>query len=106
MKDKKDLQKETNGTPLQYTGKTYFYLGAAVCVAGAAAFALAFSPLKIYALISSIILEIAALSFFSAQKKKYNFKFVKIFKILSYVLLAAFAAFFIGGLIYSAATAQ
>lgn len=80
----------------------YFCIAAACCALGAAAFGLTFSALKIYALIAAILFELAALAFAGLQKKKNNFKGVLVLKIISYILLFAFAAFFVGGLIYSA----
>lgn len=94
-KDGKNPQKGTNV-------KIYFYLGIVTCALCAVAFGLAFSPLGIYALISSILLGIASLSFCATQKKRNDFKAVFYVKITAYVLLAVEILFFIGGLIYSA----
>lgn len=80
----------------------YFYLAIACCALGAVAFGLAFTPLKIYALIAAIIFELAALAFIAAQRKKRDFNAVFTVKVISYVLLLAFVAVFIGGLVYSA----
>ncbi|MBD5632771.1 MAG: hypothetical protein HDP34_06025 [Clostridia bacterium] len=82
--------------------KIFFYLGITACALGAVSFGLSFTVLKIYALIGSVVLEIAALSFLATQKKKNNFKAVFYVKVISYALLFAFTAFFVGGLIYSA----
>ena len=99
MKDKKLPETEGEPTPASTT-KTYFYIGVAACALGAVAFGLAFTVLKIYALIASILLELVALSFLGTQKKKNDFKAVFYVKIVAYALLIAFLAFFIGGIIY------
>lgn len=98
MKNKEEINKEE----IKSTTKTYFYVAIGACILAATAFGLSFSFLGIYALISSIILELAALSFILTQKKKNNFPAVKIVLIISYVLLALSVLLFIGGLIYSA----
>lgn len=64
-------------------------------------FGLSFSPLGLYALISSILLGIAALSFAIRQKKKNNFNAVIYAKTAAYVLLALSVLLFLGGLVYS-----
>lgn len=98
MKNKEEINKEE----IKSTTKTYFYVAIGACILAATAFGLSFSFLGIYALISSIIFELAALSFILTQKKKNNFPAVKIVLIISYVLLALSVLLFIGGLIYSA----
>ncbi|MBD5583743.1 MAG: hypothetical protein HDQ88_01535 [Clostridia bacterium] len=84
------------------TTKIYFYIAIVALGLGAVAFGLSFTVLGIYALISSIILELASLSFSTTQKKKNNFPAVKYIQIVTYALLIGFTVFFIGGLIYSA----
>lgn len=95
------LEEHTDNAPATNT-KIYFYIATVACALGAVAFGLAFTVLGIYALISSIILELASLSFIGTQKKKFNFPAVKYVQIAGYALLIAFTVFFIGGLIYSA----
>lgn len=97
MKEKKEDTEEVKST-----SKTYFYVAIALCVLAAVAFGLSFSFMGIYALIASLILELAALSFCVTQKKKNKFPALKIVFIAAYVLLALSALLFIGGLIYSA----
>lgn len=82
--------------------KTYFYISVACCALAAVAFGLAFTVLGVYALISSILLGIAALSFAAAQKKKNKLPELLYVNIAAYIVLGAAAALFIGGLIYSA----
>lgn len=77
-----------------------FYVALCACVLGAVAFGLAFTKLAIYSLIASILFEIAALGFCNTQKKTNNFKAVTYLKIVIYILLALFTAFFMGGIIY------
>lgn len=80
--------------------KTHFYIGIAAGALGAVAFGLSFTILGVYALISSILFELIALSFFNTQKKKNDFKALLYVKIVAYALLIAFVAFFAGGIIY------
>lgn len=92
---------ENNLNDTQNNGKTvFFYVAVIACILGAVAFGLAFTKLRIYSLICSIIFELASIAFCNAQKKANNFKAVKYVKICAYVLLGIFAAFFIGGIIY------
>lgn len=81
--------------------KIYFYIAIAALILAATAFGLAFSPLGVYSLIASIILELCSLSFLATQKKRYNFRAVLYLTIAAYTMLVLSAAFFIGGLIYS-----
>ena len=99
MKEKKEVQENEE---IKSTTKTYFYIAIAACVLSAVAFGLSFSFMGIYALISSLILELCALSFCVTQKKKNNFPALKFVFIAAYVLLALSALLFVGGLVYSA----
>lgn len=81
--------------------RTFFYVAAALVVLSAVSFGLTFTVLGIYALISSILLGIAALAFVSAQQKKEKFKALLFVKIAAYAVLATAVLFFIGGTIYS-----
>lgn len=98
MKDKKEVETEETKS----TTKAYFYASVVACVLATVAFGLSFSFFGIYALISSIILELCALSFAITQKKKNNFPVLKVAFIAAYVLLALSVLLFVGGLIYSA----
>lgn len=82
--------------------KTYIYIAVAACALGFISLTLAFSPLGVYALISSIVLGIAALAFTKKHKKKNNMKDLTYIEVAVYVLLVSSLAIFIGGLIYSA----
>ncbi len=83
------------------SNKTYFYIAAVCAALGVISFGLAFTVLAIYALICSVLFEICALSFCRVQKKKSDFKALRILTAVSYVLLTAVAVFFIGGIIYA-----
>lgn len=102
MKNRKDNDKPAEESGAKYEKKNYFYIGVGAAAASIVAFGLTFSPLKIYALISSVIIALAALSFLNTQKKKNNFSGVFCATAITYVLLAVYVLFFIGGLIYSA----
>lgn len=103
--DNENADKNTeNNQPAN--GKTiYFYIAVCACVLGAVACGLAFTRLGVYALICSVVFELASLAFCNAQKKANNFKAVKYVKICAYVLLGIFIAVFVGGIIYVAVTA-
>ncbi len=96
--------KEIPDTQPPYDGKTYFYIGLGAAVLSAVAFGLTFTVPGIYALISAVLLSIAALSFLNTQKRKNNFKAVKYATVAAYVLLFIYLIFFVGGIIYSSAT--
>lgn len=84
-----------------YAGKLFAYISIGLIIAGAAALGLIFTVLGIYALIASILFEIAALAFVNIQKRKNDFKELKIIKTVAYVALGITAAVFIGGIVYS-----
>lgn len=80
-----------------------FYFGIAALALGALFFGLSFVPaIGLFGLCASIVLEIAAISLFKTQKVRNKLKGTDALYILSYVLLVTFAAFFIGGIVYSA----
>lgn len=85
-----------------YNGKTYAYIAMGLVAAAAVSFGLMFTILGIYALISSILLSIAALSFAETQKKKNNLSWLIYLKIVIFVMLALAIGFFIGGIVVSA----
>ena len=91
-----------NGAQLpQSNTKIFFYCGICAGVLAIVAFILAFFVLKVYGLIAAVVLTLACLAFFSTQKKKNNFFALKVLNIIAYVLLALFATFFIGGIVYA-----
>ena len=96
--------KEKLPTPSTYTGKTYAYIALALLIAGAVALGLIFTKLGVYALIAAVLFQLGALSFANVQKKKNNFKYLKIITISSYVLLGISVIIFIGGIIYASST--
>ncbi|MDE6001091.1 MAG: hypothetical protein K2G96_02060 [Clostridia bacterium] len=96
--------KEKLPAPSLYTGKAYAYIAVALLIAGAVALGLIFTKLGIYALIAAVLFQLGALSFANVQKKKNNFKYLKIIMICSYVLLGVSVLLFIGGIIYASST--
>lgn len=98
MKNKKD---QTDEQP-PYEKKTYFIIGLTATAASIAAFGLAFTPLGIYALISSIVIGMAAIAFLNTQKKRNPFRAVFYATVAAYILTAFYLLFFLGGLIVSA----
>ena len=97
---KKNLENLTPEPP--YTGKLFAYIAIGLIAAGAVSLGLIFTVLGLYALIASILFEIGALSFVNIQKRKNDFKQLKIIQIAAYVALGITVAVFIGGIIYSA----
>lgn len=97
----KNKQPEERETP-PYDKKTYFYLSVGAAAASAVAFGLTFTLLQLYALVSALLLALAAVAFADTQKRKNNFRGVRYASAAAYVLLILYAAFFIGGLIWSA----
>lgn len=90
-----------NGEPEKYEGKLFAWVAIGLCAAGAVAFGLAFSALGIYALIASLIFQIASLTFVNLQKKKNDLKWLLYVKTAAYVLLVAALFLFAGGAIWS-----
>lgn len=87
-----------------YTGKAFACAAIALTAAAVAAFvfALVFAAAGIYLLIASVLLALGALTFANIQKRRNNFKRLKIIIICAYIALALPAGFFIGGIIYAA----
>lgn len=92
------------------TTRSFFYIAIGLLALAVIAFALTFIfslipatfGVGVYMLITSLILELAALSFLTTQKKKNNFKAVFYLKIVTYVFLALSGITFVGGLVYMA----
>ena len=96
-------KKDENRTPLApYTGKAFAYVSIALTIAAIAAFGLMFTKLGIYALISSVLLSLASLTFANVQKKKNKFKNLIFVTVCAYVALGLSVAVFAGGIIWSA----
>lgn len=83
--------------------RAYFYIALGLLALAAVALGCTFIPgVGVYSLIASVLLELAALSFLSTQKKKNNFKGVFAVTVVVYIFLAASILMFLGGLIYVA----
>ena len=87
--------------PQKYEGKTYAFIAIGLEVAGAVALGLSFTVLGIYALIASMLFEIAAMTFINVQKKQNDLKWLLYVKIVAYVLFAASILIFLGGTIWA-----
>ena len=82
--------------------KTNFYIALGAFALAVIMLGLSFIPaLGVYMLISSVLMELIALSFLNTQKKKENFKAVTYMTIAAYILLGVSVAIFAGGLIYT-----
>lgn len=86
----------------KYEKKTYAYIAIGLISAGAVALGVSFTVLGIYALIASMLFEIAAMTFVNLQKKKNDFKWLLYIKIAAYILFAAALFIFVGGTIWAA----
>lgn len=98
------MSKKKNSEPepqIPYTGKAFLFVAIGLEVFGAVSLGLIFTVLGIYALIASVIFGLAALAFCNTQKKKNPVPALKYVIILGYVLTAAAALIFIGGIIWS-----
>jgi hypothetical protein len=83
-----DKQNNDNG---QESSKTYFWIAVASFVSGGVFLGLSFTVMGVYSLFASMIIELAAVSFLNAQKKRNYFFICKVIRVLSYaVMLVAF----------------
>lgn len=98
--NKNDEFKKVN-EPKKYEGKTYAYIAIGLIAAGAVAFGVSFTVLGIYALIASLILEIAAITFVNLQKKRNDLKWLIYIKIAAYVVFIAAVIVFVGGAVWA-----
>lgn len=102
-KNKQQAEQVLVETQEKSTTRAYFYIAIGLIALAAVAFGCTFiQGVGVYTLIASVILELAALSFLSTQKKKNHFKAVFYATIVAYVLLVISMLLFTGGLIYVA----
>lgn len=97
-KDGSPAQSEEETTP-QTKSFLFLYIAIGCFAVGCALFVLSFfiKNVGVYFIVSTMICELAAVSFINAQKRKYNSKVCLVFTILSYaVMIAAFGVFIIG----------
>lgn len=87
----------------QYTGKTYAYIGLGLMAGAALFFGLSFTVMGIYSLLTSILLNLASITFINLQKKKYDFKWLVYIKVAAYILFVVIFLFFAGGIFWSGA---
>ncbi|MCH5146704.1 MAG: hypothetical protein J1F61_01710 [Clostridiales bacterium] len=100
-KNEPQISDINNENSEQSSTRTYFFIAIVLLVLAAVAFGCAFiKGAGIYCLISSVLLELSALSFLSTQKKKNNFKAVFYVTVAAYVLLGLSLLLFIGGMIF------
>lgn len=96
-----EFYQNTKSDAPKKNGRVFFYIALACSALGLLFFFLTFTPLAVYSLLASVLFCLASLSFLGTQKKRENFKGVLILTIITYVLLAVFVAFFVGGVIWS-----
>lgn len=81
--------------------KIYAYIAIAMIILGAVALGVSFTKLGVYALISSMIFEITAITFVNLQKKQNALKWLIYLTVTAYVIFAAALLIFAGGTIWS-----
>lgn len=91
-----DAAKQTNGENDAPQNKNNFWIAVVCCALGGLFFGLSFTVMGVYALFSSMILELAAVSFLNAQKRHGYFLACKILRVVSYVIMAVGVGFVIG----------
>ena len=96
--DKDKQTQETEQNP-QEKNFLFFYIAIGCFAVGAVLFGLAFAIKNAgpYMLFASMISELACVTFLNAQKKKYHFVWVKVLRVLSYVVMGAALAIVILG---------
>ena len=78
-----------NNGPENNGDKLFVFIAIALIAAGAVALGLYFTVLGIYALVTSALLEFAAMVCLNVQKKFGNFKWLIFVKIAAYAMFAA-----------------
>jgi len=86
----KPRNEEKEQTP-QEKNYIFFFIAIGCFAVGALLFGLAFAIKNAgtYMLFASMISELASVTFLNAQKKKYDFKWILIVRIASYVIMGA-----------------
>lgn len=101
-KNKPQTEQVCNEENAKNSTRVDFFIAIGLIVAAAIALGCTFIPsIGVYMLIASVLLELAALSFISTQKKKNNFMAVFYVTVVAYVLLALSGLTFLGATIYS-----
>lgn len=80
----------------------YAYIAIGLIIVGAIALGVSFTVLGVYALIASMLFEIAAMTFVNLQKRRQDLKWLIYLKIATYVLFGAALLIFVGGTVWSA----
>ncbi len=80
----------------------YAYIAIGLIIVGAIALGVSFTVLGVYALIASMLFEIAAMTFVNLQKRRQDLKWLIYLKIAAYILCGAALLIFVGGTVWSA----
>lgn len=98
--DKNKPRNEINEQTPQEKNYIFFFIAIGCFAVGALLFGLAFAIKNAgtYMLFASMISELASVTFLNAQKKKYDFKWILIVRIASYVIMGAALVIVIFGL--------
>jgi cytochrome c oxidase assembly protein Cox11 len=95
-------QNDNDQDKKQDDSKTNFWIAVVCFVLGGVALGLCYTVLGVYALFSSMILELAAVTFLNAQKKHNYFLLCKILRVLSYVIMLVAFGLVVGLIAYKA----
>ena len=82
-------ENKQNNEPQNSGDKLFVFVAIGLIISGAVAFGLYFTVLGIYALVTSALLEFAAMVCLNVQKKFGNFKWLIFVKIAAYAMFAA-----------------
>lgn len=90
-KDGRNAPAEQEEQTPQEKNFLYFYISIGCFAVGALLFGLAFAIKNAgtYMLFASMISELASVTFLNAQKKKYDFVWIKVVRVASYVIMGA-----------------
>lgn len=87
--DRTDVREGGDNGPNDVGSMKCFWIAVGCCAVGAVLFGLTFTVLGVYALLASLICELASVSFLNGQKKYGYFTLCKIVRAVAYAVMIA-----------------